>query len=384
MCIVQAGKRQPVHVSDTNIFVCEKPRKDPAALPEQLTIYANTVGFEREPVAMILPMPATSEHGCEMVNVKNIDVFTPLRTHFEPKRPKARSVVKGARSAPESQTKKLEIRRCGAYRYSVVPTLEDFHRLEDHVFKIQDQIFTLLQRHYNIDFSFLVCIIDNAGANQPVAYVHPLRDGKLFIPTRHEHGDQSHGPTKSHRGRNGLPKPPVWKPFREEYRIGKDGQKRTVEPMEESSERDDSNDQQVDETAQLNGDEKELVTSEESESDADDSHNAAQPAPKKSKSDKADWDHAIYILNTTPPPKQGVLHRANIMPAPQDFISLPFDWGPLLKYVPAPVNKQLFHKIVMRGDHPNDDIWVEVATRKLADEPVVGPGGLLKKLACWG
>ncbi|KAJ3177225.1 hypothetical protein HDU85_005936 [Gaertneriomyces sp. JEL0708] len=295
MCIVQAGKHQPVHVSNTNIFVCTKPRKDPGAVPEQLTIYANTVRFKSEPVAMILPMPATSEHGCHMVDVKSIRVFAPLEDHFKPPVAKGRKSKGKAKGSAQSPRKKLVVRRCGAYRYSVVPTLEDFHRLEDHVFKIQDSIFALLQQHYCTDFSFLVCIIDNSGAKQPVAYVHPLADGKLFIPTRHEHGE------------------------------------------------------------------------------------AAQPPLKRRKKEKADWDHTIYILGTTPPANNGVLRRAEILSARRGFGVLPGGWGKLRDYVPTDVDRRQFHKIVMNGDHPNDDIRVKIREGPFG-RVVRWGGGLMKTL----
>ena len=84
----------------------------------------------------------------------------------------------------------LEVKACGGYLVSYSPTLEDLARIDEAVFTLPADIQQVLQEHYGKGFGFVVCKFQKGKTDgHPIAYTHsPLKDGRLFIPTRHEHG----------------------------------------------------------------------------------------------------------------------------------------------------------------------------------------------------
>eukprot|EP01112_Ceratiomyxa_fruticulosa_P001460 TRINITY_DN1159_c0_g1_i4.p1 TRINITY_DN1159_c0_g1~~TRINITY_DN1159_c0_g1_i4.p1 ORF type:complete len:297 (+),score=77.28 TRINITY_DN1159_c0_g1_i4:678-1568(+) len=188
MCIF-TGK---VRVSATNILV--SITKDGE---NQFTVYSNEVHLSKEPVAMILPFPNTSSNpACEMVDLsafpdffKNVDMMFPKLT-------KTKSRAKLA--TKEKGKQKLEVKRCGSYSYSVVPSVTEFDDLEQDVFNIEEDLIKMLTENYKENFGFLVCIIDKSDKYSPIAYFHPILDNKLFVPTRHEHGNGEKRPKWDH------------------------------------------------------------------------------------------------------------------------------------------------------------------------------------------
>jgi hypothetical protein len=86
----------------------------------------------------------------------------------------------------------LAVERSGAYRYSIVPSLDDFTRLDTSVFRFPPELQHLLSSLYETGFSFLACIIDASAELVPIAYEHTkLVGGKFFLPTVHFHGQPS-------------------------------------------------------------------------------------------------------------------------------------------------------------------------------------------------
>jgi len=168
---------------------------------KQITVYGNTVSTS-SPVAMILPVPNKdgSAHSIEMIDTSGVDAdtfFSQLKECF-PQPPKMKSLsTRGflSTNAYSADSLELEVKRAGSYRYSVVPSMKDFDRLNHHVFNVTlfAEVKDLLRTHYHTGFSFLVCIIDQGAQYKPIAYVHSMMDGnRLFIPTRHFHGNTSH------------------------------------------------------------------------------------------------------------------------------------------------------------------------------------------------
>jgi hypothetical protein len=82
----------------------------------------------------------------------------------------------------------------GSYKASIVPTLDDFDRLDTEVFDVDENLLPMLRRHYPYRFGFIVCQLKPGNRSyHPFAYTHDLDScGKLFVPTRHYH-PQSHG-----------------------------------------------------------------------------------------------------------------------------------------------------------------------------------------------
>lgn len=186
MCILNGI---PKRVSDTQIFAF--PTGDGR---HQVTVYSNRVDLlpgqtymrrmfgGSDPVAMILPFPKGE---CEMIDTtQGGDLFETLDRWFQ---------TEGS----DDESQPLQVSRCGSYRYSIVPDLAGFGRIDSQVFALElmPHVRQLLHRNYGHMYSFLVCIIDASAKYQPIAYKHALTDGeggpRLFVPTLHEHGSGS-------------------------------------------------------------------------------------------------------------------------------------------------------------------------------------------------
>lgn len=155
------------------------------------TPFANTSVYESSatPVAMVLavPLPTGTADDIKMVNMSNnTDFFDKLEKTI----PTARSFSESQAFSNSSYSlyDSLAVKRCGPYRYSVVPDVQSFSRLRQDVFKMNERIIPILQSHYPKKYAFLVCIIDKSAEFSPIAYVHPSDGRRLFVPTLHEHG----------------------------------------------------------------------------------------------------------------------------------------------------------------------------------------------------
>ena len=208
MCIFTG----PVDVSKTNVFVAR------VGVKEQLTVYSNTVALpgkvqdstgtglwgdgssqwsgpqspppqqQQQPTSMVLPIPmygASAMSSIRMIDMTaDPDFFERLAEATTP--PTTNEYLGRTRCA---STGSLEVRRCGPYRYSVVPNVDAFERLRSDVFGTRAGLAGALRQRYASAHAFLVCIIDASSAFSPIAYVHPLpADAVLFVPTLHEHG----------------------------------------------------------------------------------------------------------------------------------------------------------------------------------------------------
>lgn len=82
----------------------------------------------------------------------------------------------------------------GSYKASIVPSLDDFERIDRDVFTLSPKIFEFLKRLYPEGYSFLVCQLEQNRAYHPFAYQHgTLPNGRLFIPTIHFHQHEEEG-----------------------------------------------------------------------------------------------------------------------------------------------------------------------------------------------
>jgi len=224
MCVISG---EVSSVSNTNIFCAEVSPK------LQLTVYSNKVDLPSQmsfleskpvpissfleeetlssspPAAMILPVPKlsnTDDDSIEMVDisklskpVKEFDMFGRLsytekknNIFFEelraccPKQSRSRSYSAKGIEGTFSTNSSLEVKRCGSYRYSIVPRFEDFHRISS-IFNVDPSCLNYLGRFYKVNFAFLVCILDESAEYEPIAYTHPYNGKNMFIPTRHYH-----------------------------------------------------------------------------------------------------------------------------------------------------------------------------------------------------
>ena len=171
MCIISGE----AVVSNTQIFTFATSNS------RQVMVYSNRINIFGNPVSMILPFP---QGNCQMIDIGTADgLFSQLDEYF-PKVPNTFSY-----SLSRSAENKIAVTRCGSYQYSIVNTIDDFDNIQNNIFSLTSSVKTVLKQHYSTGFSFLVCIIDKNAAYAPIAYVHQMHRGNLFIPTRHEHSD---------------------------------------------------------------------------------------------------------------------------------------------------------------------------------------------------
>lgn len=173
MCIMAS----PVEsVSNTKIFVGHDNNG------RQATVYSMAVGLvdRGKGNAMILPVPILSaQDRIDLVDLSgNPDFFEPLVDLFTVR---SRSISFGA-DAP------LDVVRVGSYDVSIVPTVDDVKRLNHDVFEVSADTEFTLRKNYPNGYVFLVAQLHTSGEFHPIAYIHPLVGGHLFVPTRHEHG----------------------------------------------------------------------------------------------------------------------------------------------------------------------------------------------------
>lgn len=182
MCILA----QPVRtVSNTRIFVGSNGTR-------QLTVYEMAVQLAESQSgnAMILPAPAASPSDIELIDMSDHPkFFDDLDRAF---RMRSRSLSK----APP-MLGRLEVHRVGNYDVSIADTIDDLDRLNPEVFTLSDDAKQALGPNYSrLDgpkHVFIVAVLRESGKFHPLAHTHPIAaGGKLFVPTRHEHG-HNHG-----------------------------------------------------------------------------------------------------------------------------------------------------------------------------------------------
>lgn len=168
----------------------------------QLTVYENAVHIGRfdggrartapEPVAMVLPVPAGDHF--EFVDMSGIgdgffDALKPMLDWIPTFVMPADDGKLRALSAPPPE---LEVLQVGSYKCSLVPTIDDFVRLNTGVYGDIVPLTEVLVEHYATDFMFAVCMLGESALAHPLAYTHARAPAdRLFVPTRHfhEHAD---------------------------------------------------------------------------------------------------------------------------------------------------------------------------------------------------
>jgi hypothetical protein len=177
MCIILS---QVDKVSNTKIYV--SPDKENK---RQLTIYSNEVAT-RTKNAMILPVP--NPESIELVDLSKYpkffedceNCFYNLLTYS------TRSFMAERAYASASL---LPVVQVGSYLASIVPSFDDFMRIDRSIFDVNNDLIPLLAKHYQTGFGFIICLLDEGKhMYHPFAYTHKLKENnRLFIPTRHYH-----------------------------------------------------------------------------------------------------------------------------------------------------------------------------------------------------
>jgi len=203
MCIFSSPVKS---VTDTHIAVVVIPGG------RQLTIYQNKVTLVNKsaPTAMILPFPTTEGssscgdgvHVIDTTGFDSTEFFDQLQKQFEiPKHLQQQVFSKGSNSArrrggdaetDDADRFVLPVHECGHYKYSIATSLKDLDHVQNDVFHLSRGLSTFLAAQYAVGFGFIVCMCTQSGVYEPIAYTHPMMDGKLFVPTMHDHHSE-HG-----------------------------------------------------------------------------------------------------------------------------------------------------------------------------------------------
>lgn len=181
MCIINL----PAEVTQTKILVAPNADKT-----RQITVYCNKVATQENNV-MILPVPYPSS--VEFIDLSDYNyLFSDLEKNFA--KPIARSYGLTTNSL-SFDSESIKVVDVGSYQCSLVKKFPDLDRLNSQVFgKIEDHIKFILKKYY-LSFGFVVCRLKsgNRYAYHPIAYSHKmLNNNKLFVPTRHQHNQDSH------------------------------------------------------------------------------------------------------------------------------------------------------------------------------------------------
>jgi hypothetical protein len=183
MCIILA---QVEHVASTKIFTCLTENQT-----QQFLVYSNEVHTNEEDNAMILPVP--NPESVRFVNLKKYaNLFDDLEANFYKSRRSSfnmyASLSRSAALDPVDRPR-LVVHDVGAYSASIVPSVNDFDRIDTAHFTIPDDLERILRETYDSQFGFIVCKLKQGKHNyHPFAYIHAKHSNNLlFIPTLHYH-----------------------------------------------------------------------------------------------------------------------------------------------------------------------------------------------------
>ncbi len=180
MCIITAKVER---VSGTNIFVCATDGG------RQVLVYSNTVETIVPNNTMVLPVP--NPETVQFINLQSYKkFFADCESSFsEPRDTNYLSRSFAASASLSAHT--LPVYDVGSYNVSVVPTMNDFHRLDPDFFTIDPYIPQSLQKKYDSSFGFIICKLRKGQHSyHPLAYTHQIhKDRLLFVPTYHIHPD---------------------------------------------------------------------------------------------------------------------------------------------------------------------------------------------------
>jgi hypothetical protein len=180
MCIILSAVEK---VSNTKIYV--SPDEDNL---RQITIYSNEVAT-REKNAMILPVPNP-----ESIELLDLSKYSKFFEDCESCFIKLPTLSLTRSFHPEyAYASILPVVQVGSYLASIVPSFDDFVRIDRSIFDIDDNLLPMLAKHYREGFGFILCVLDEGSHTyHPFAYTHKMKEpNRLFIPTRHYHPGES-------------------------------------------------------------------------------------------------------------------------------------------------------------------------------------------------
>lgn len=158
----------------------------------QLTIYENQVELQNStPNAMILPFPGKFIDFKLNINDEKAkdsiqELFKIAKACFPVTKGKGKS--KSNKSISNSDGEYLKVEEVGSYSVSVAPAIKDLARFDPQVFKINPEVFKILEKQYPKDYGFLICQLNESKAYHPFAYIHEAVSSEItHVPTLHYH-----------------------------------------------------------------------------------------------------------------------------------------------------------------------------------------------------
>ncbi len=183
MCIILA---QVEHVNATKIFTCFTNDQT-----RQFLVYSNQVETNEDDNCMILPVP--NPESVKFVNLsKYAKLFDDLEANFYKSRRSSLNMYASlSRSAAveSAERPRLVVHDVGAYSASIVPSVNDFDRIDTTHFTLPDDLEHILRTTYDSQFGYIVCKLTRGKHSyHPFAYSHAKHTSNLlFIPTLHYH-----------------------------------------------------------------------------------------------------------------------------------------------------------------------------------------------------
>jgi len=170
-----------------------KVGQPPPELVAQREAEAKAKAADEAKNAMILPAPLNPGQKIEVLDLSK-DNFDFKRIHsWFPQEQATRKDNQDrleARSMQKLSKAPLEVHQVGNYFISLADNLNDLDRIDPNVFRVSPLIKEVFSAHYATGYGFVICSFNPNTAMQahPIAYVHDqLPNGKLFVPTRHQH-----------------------------------------------------------------------------------------------------------------------------------------------------------------------------------------------------
>lgn len=183
MCIIN----EEAKVTATQLFVAPDAKNE-----RQITVYANNVETNSYNNMMLLPVPYPDT--VDFIDLSDYEnMFKDLEKSFH-------RVSRGLSKQSFSMSledNSLAVVDVGSYKATLVPSHAQLDFIDINVFgTVNDKIKEMLAKYYgengenNAPFGYIVCKLKYGSAKyHPFAYAHKIADGKLFVPTRHEHND---------------------------------------------------------------------------------------------------------------------------------------------------------------------------------------------------
>lgn len=181
MCIILTHVES---VSNTQIYVSSSKKRT-----RQLTVYSNQVETHVKN-AMILPVP--NPLSVKLLNFSHYtNIFEDCREcfHYDDGSMKNGRLYRSSLSASAEHRPPLPVYTVGSYQASIVPSIDDFDRVNTQILRVNPEVFKLLKDTYDPSFGFLICQLREGSHHyHPFAYTHLIHKSKLlFVPTLHYH-----------------------------------------------------------------------------------------------------------------------------------------------------------------------------------------------------